>query len=110
MQMCVRRLGLVTLLSAVALVALTGACYAKEDAWLGVVLQPLSDELKEAMDIDGDVRGVLVSDVVDDSPADESGLEDGDVIIAIDDEETETRPRKPTRVKHSISIWTSTLM
>ena len=90
MKMCVRRLGLVTLLSAVVLVALTGACYAKEDAWLGVVLQPLSDELKDAMDIDGDIRGVLVSDVVGDSPADESGLEDGDVIIAIDDEETGT--------------------
>lgn len=90
MQMCVKRLGLVTLLSAVALVALTGACYAKEDAWLGVVLQPLSDELKDAMDIDGDVQGVLVSDVVGDSPADEFGLEDGDVIIAIDDEETAT--------------------
>ncbi len=90
MQMCARRLGLVTLLSAVALVALTGACYAKEDAWLGVVLQPLSDELKQAMEIDEAVQGVLVSDVVDGSPADESGLEDGDVIIAIDDEKTET--------------------
>jgi C-terminal processing protease CtpA/Prc len=85
-----KRPGLVILLLSVAVITLTGACYAKQDAWLGVVLQPLSDELKEAMDIDEDVGGVLVSDIVDDSPADEYGLEDGDVIIGIDDEEIES--------------------
>jgi C-terminal processing protease CtpA/Prc len=90
MRMCAKRLGLVTLLSAVALVALTGACYAKDDAWLGVVLQPLNDNLKDAMDIGEDIGGVLVSDVVDDSPADKSGIEDGDVIISIGDEDTDT--------------------
>jgi PDZ domain-containing secreted protein len=63
------------------------------------VLQPLSDELKEAMDIDEDVEGVLISDVVDDSPADEFGLEDGDVIIAIDDEEIETVKRATRAIK-----------
>lgn len=82
-----KRLSLVTLLVSVALVTLTGACYAKGDAWLGVVLQPLSEELKEAMEVDRDVEGVLISEVVDDSPADRFGLEDGDVILSIDREE-----------------------
>jgi S1-C subfamily serine protease len=90
MQFCVKKLGLVAVLSALALVAVTGASYAKEEAWLGVVLQPLSEELKQAMDVNDDVEGVLVSDVVDDSPADRCGLVEGDIIIAIDDEDTKT--------------------
>jgi C-terminal processing protease CtpA/Prc len=90
MKMCGKRLGLVTLLLPAVFVLLAGACYAGGDAWLGVVLQPLSEELKEAMDIDEDVEGVLVSDVIDDSPADEFGLEDGDVIVAIGDEQVES--------------------
>jgi C-terminal processing protease CtpA/Prc len=90
MRLGVSKPALVTILISVALVGLTGACYAKEDAWLGVVLQPLSDELKDAMDIDHDVQGVLVSDVVAESPADASGLEDGDVIVAIGDDEIES--------------------
>ena len=81
---------IIALLVSVALVGLAGACYAKEDAWLGVVLQPLTDELREAMDLDSDVQGVLVSDVVDESPAEEAGLEDGDVIVKIGDEPIET--------------------
>ena len=89
MQKGMKRKGLLTLISTVTLVALTGACLAGGGAWLGVVLQPLSDELKDAMDIDEDVRGVLVSDVVDESPADEFGIEDGDVIISIGDEDTD---------------------
>jgi C-terminal processing protease CtpA/Prc len=83
MQMSAKIPGLVILLLSVGLLILTSACYAKDTVWLGVVLQPLSDDLKEAMDIDRDIEGVLVSDVIDDSPADEYGLEDGDVIVAV---------------------------
>lgn len=90
MKTCGRKPILLAFLLPAVLVFLTGACYAGEDAWLGVVLQPLSEELKEAMDIDQDMEGVLVSDVIDDSPADEFGLEDGDVIVAIGDEKVES--------------------
>lgn len=99
MRMCVKRLGLAAVFCSVALVALTGACYAKEDAWLGVVLQPLSEDLKDAMDIDGDIAGVLVSDVVSDSPADEYGIEDGDVIISIGGDETGTVTKAVRAIK-----------
>jgi serine protease Do len=40
------------------------------------------------MDIDSP-RGALVSDVVDDGPAAEAGIEDGDVIVTMDDDEIE---------------------
>jgi S1-C subfamily serine protease len=77
---------LLAIVVSVALIGIAGACYAKEDAWLGVVLQPLSDELRDAMDLGPDVQGVLISDVVDESPAEEAGLQDGDVIVEIGDE------------------------
>ena len=78
------------LLLVVLLAGAVGAAYAAERAWLGVVLQPLTDDIKEAMDIDQDQRGVLISEVIDGSPAEKSGLEDGDVIIEIDGKETRT--------------------
>jgi membrane-associated protease RseP (regulator of RpoE activity) len=69
--------------------AVVGATQAKSDAsekkaWLGVQLQALNDDLKEALEMDEDADGVLIAEVLDDSPADEAGLEDGDVVTAID--------------------------
>ena len=53
-------------------------------------LQALNEDLKEAMDMDDDVEGVLIAEVLDDSPAEEAGLEDGDVVTAIDGEEMDS--------------------
>ncbi len=54
----------------------------KKQGWLGVYLQELNSELKESMDLDESTEGVLISGVVEDSPAEEAGVEDGDVIIS----------------------------
>ncbi|WP_251976456.1 DegQ family serine endoprotease [Salinicola avicenniae] len=51
--------------------------------WLGVVIQPVSRDLAESFGLD-DARGALVSDVSDDSPAAEAGLQAGDVILGVD--------------------------
>jgi S1-C subfamily serine protease len=58
----------------------------KEDTqgYLGVYLQELTSDLKKSLDLDESVEGVLVSGVVEDSPAEEAGLEDGDVLISFD--------------------------
>ena len=56
-------------------------------AWLGVQLQALNDDLRDALDLDEDIEGVLVAEVLEDSPAEEAGLEDGDVIISLDGED-----------------------
>jgi len=42
--------------------------------WLGVSMQRLTADLREAMDIESGM-GVLVKDVVEDSPAEKAGIE-----------------------------------
>jgi serine protease Do len=54
--------------------------------WLGVHIQDINTELKEAMDLKSR-RGVLVRDVVEDSPADEAGIKREDVILLFDGKE-----------------------
>jgi serine protease Do len=48
--------------------------------WLGVQIQEIDEDLAEALGIDGDVPGVLVAEVMPDSPAERAGIESGDVI------------------------------
>ncbi len=50
--------------------------------YLGVHLDNLSDAMKKALDLD---NGVLVEKVVEESPAEKGGIEVGDVILKIDD-------------------------
>lgn len=51
--------------------------------WLGVSIQPVTPEIAESLGLE-EGEGALVADVMKDSPADKSGLETGDVILAID--------------------------
>ena len=55
-------------------------------AWLGVKLQPLGSQLADYFGAD---KGVLISEVFDDSPASKAGLQAGDVVIAVDNKEIE---------------------
>ena len=50
--------------------------------WLGISMQPLTDELKAQFGVE---RGVLVSDVVEGDPAEKGGVKPGDVILKIGD-------------------------
>jgi len=72
-------------LSAVLLLTsgLTFAARDNGDGWLGVHMQDLKPSLVRALQLESD-QGVLVDEVVADSPADEAGLEDGDIIIEFD--------------------------
>jgi len=70
-------------------------------AWLGIRGMTVIPEVAEAMDLDSDQQGVLVTEVVQDSPANEAGLlggqesidingqsvqVGGDIIVAADDQ------------------------
>ncbi len=50
--------------------------------WLGITLQALTPDMAEFWDLDVP-GGIIVNEVVGDSPAEEAGLEIGDIIIAI---------------------------
>jgi predicted metalloprotease with PDZ domain len=51
-----------------------------EEGWLGVYVQEINHALKEAMNLKSE-KGVLVRDVVEDSPAEKAGIEREDVIL-----------------------------
>src|SRR5262252_6388921 len=51
--------------------------------WLGVSIQPLTPELAKSFNAK-DSKGVLISDVVGDSPAAKAGLQPGDILIEFD--------------------------
>ncbi len=51
--------------------------------WLGVSIQPLGPDLRQALGL-GDAEGALIADVIPKSPAESSGLKRGDVVIGMD--------------------------
>ena len=58
-------------------------------SWLGVYIQQVTPEIAEQFDLK-EAEGVLVGDVIEDSPAEKSGLVRGDVIISVNDIEVNT--------------------
>lgn len=54
--------------------------------WLGVTLQELSEELRMQFGVDDGVTGVVVSDVLDGTPASGSDFRRGDIITSMDGE------------------------
>ena len=55
----------------------------KGEAWLGVALQDLTPSLREALNLDRQVKGVMIAGVMPGSPAEKIGLEDRDVIVTL---------------------------
>lgn len=54
-----------------------------ERAWLGITMQALTEDLAEAIGVSVS-GGVIVNDVIKDSPADKAGIKTGDVIHQLD--------------------------
>ena len=54
--------------------------------WLGIGIQELDSKIRAKLDIDSDIEGLLITEVYDDSPAEEAGLEKHDVLVSIDGE------------------------
>ena len=55
---------------------------------IGVGIQNITPDLRKAFDIENGQGGVLVTNVMEDSPAEDAGLKSGDVIIAVDGQKT----------------------
>lgn len=58
--------------------------------YLGVMLQDIQPSMAKALQM-GDLTGVLVTEVIEDSPADKGGMEDGDVILEFDGQDISDR-------------------
>jgi serine protease Do len=67
-------------------------------SWLGVYIQPVEDKVARALDL-SNRDGALVSDIVEDSPAEKAGLKTGDVIIEFNGEKISD----PSHLKNIVS-------
>jgi serine protease Do len=56
--------------------------------WLGVSIQELNAALAERLGAATGTKGVIVSGVIDGTPADRAGLQSGDIIVSVDDAPT----------------------
>tara|TARA_B100001123_G_C15320356_1_gene1027668 strand:+ start:1617 stop:3023 length:1407 start_codon:yes stop_codon:yes gene_type:complete len=68
-------------------------------SWLGVYIQELDDETARALELDTR-NGALITDVVDGSPAEKSGLQEGDLIITFNGESISN----PANLKNVVSL------
>lgn len=57
--------------------------------WLGVNIQDLNKDLRDYFGISED-KGVIVAEVIEDSPAQAAGIQEGDLIIAYNNQEVKT--------------------
>jgi len=48
--------------------------------WIGVAIQPITPELAQSFDLEGE-KGALVAEIVKDSPAEKAGIKTGDIIL-----------------------------
>ena len=71
-------------------------------AFLGVYMQPLDAATAEALGVPSDA-GVLVADVIADSPAAAAGVEEGDVIVSLNGQDV-TDPRQLSRLVERLEI------
>jgi len=60
--------------------AIGESAVAKKKGWLGVSIQTVNEDVKDDWDLQKD-QGVLVTYVIEDSPAEEAGIKKGDVIV-----------------------------
>lgn len=67
-------------------------------AWLGVTIQELNQDLSRSLGLE-EVSGVLISDIVKNSPAEKADLKSGDVVIKVDHEKINT----PSELQLNIS-------
>jgi serine protease Do len=66
-------------------------------AWLGVEIQPVTPEIAESLSLD-DAHGALISRITPDSPAAQSDLRTGDVIIGLNGKQVKNTRQLPRMV------------
>ncbi|MFW6076613.1 MAG: DegQ family serine endoprotease [Hyphomicrobiales bacterium] len=79
--------------------------------WIGVAIQPVNEELASGLGLD-EARGVVVADVTSGAPADEAGIEVGDVMLEFAGEAIDEQSRLPRLVADTeigstvpVTVW-----
>lgn len=67
--------------------------------WLGVSIQAITPELAKQFGLQSE-KGVLVSDVMEDSPAEKAGLKRGDIILELDGKEFS----EPSALRNAVAV------
>jgi serine protease Do len=82
-----------------------------ERAWLGVMIQNVDQSMAEYHGLDKP-QGVLISNVNKDTPAEKAGLQEGDIILAVDGETVNSMNSLRNKIslspighKAKLSIW-----
>ena len=75
----------VAFLLALFMTAVHTAIAAPKRGWLGVAVQEITPSLQKALEL-GDRKGLMITEVMDDSPAERAGLLEEDVILRYDGE------------------------
>ena len=57
--------------------------------WIGAAVQELTPELAESFKL-GDAKGVLITEIIHNSPAEKAGVKRGDILMAIDSQPIES--------------------
>jgi serine protease Do len=58
--------------------------------WLGVMIQDLDQNTREAMGLPGETKGVLIGDVFKGQPGDKAGIKRGDIVTSVNDKTVES--------------------
>lgn len=77
---------------------------------LGLYLQPLTPEAREALNLGGDTRGALVAQVEKGSPADQAGIQAGSVISMVGQQQTDTPQEVEQQVHAAIAHHHSSII
>ncbi len=68
---------------------------------LGLTLAPLTDNMRQAFEIEADAEGVVVAEVSEDSAASERGFEAGDVIVEVGQEPVKKPEEVLTKIRNA---------
>jgi serine protease Do len=69
---------------------------------VGLALQPLTPELREQLDVPAHTKGAVVAQVVPGSPADQAGIQAGDVVVGVGSKSVSSPDEAVSAIKDAV--------